>query len=448
MIPTLSDFRPRLDSPSSVRRFLAVAAIFSTALLIYASFVPLRFRPLSWQETLQAWRNIPWLSLDVFHRADWVANALVVLPAGVLAAAAVDWGRHSTWQLVLATPLIAFGLALVVIGIELAQVWFPPRTVSLNDIAAGFVGAALGPMLWAVGGTLAERTITGFLTLPHFRDRLAWLCVVWFVGAAIYSILPLDVVLSSAEWRDRIESGRISLVPFTGAGGLTSKLFDASLAAVRMAPLGVYFFLRSNRRVSFYALWLLPIALELIQLPVYSKFVTGTAVVGGWCGGWCGYYLASKLDRLAWIARQPVIWGVCWLLTVLVAVVALLSGAQQFVDDPLQVQQRYELAWTAPLVKYYAGSEYSAYTVMLEKMALFGAIGVACAGWTNSVSSRTGRWIHWASLLLIAAVAVGIEWMQVYLLPFVPDFSDAFVYMSGYAAGYVGMKVLWGPTDS
>jgi glycopeptide antibiotics resistance protein len=85
---------------------------------------------------------------------------------------------------------------------------------------------------------------------------------------------------------------------------------------------------------------------------------------------------------------------------------------------------------------------------MLEKMALFGAIGVACAGWTNSVSSRTGRWIHLASLLLIAAVAVGIEWMQVYLLPFVPDFSDAFVYMSGYAAGYVGMKVLWGPTDS
>jgi hypothetical protein len=51
-------------------------------------------------------------------------------------------------------------------------------------------------------------------------------------------------------------------------------------------------------------------------------------------------------------------------------------------------------------------------------------------------------------LLLVAAVAVAIEWLQVYLPPLVADFSDALVYMSGYAVGYVGLKVLWGRTDS
>jgi hypothetical protein len=49
---------------------------------------------------------------------------------------------------------------------------------------------------------------------------------------------------------------------------------------------------------------------------------------------------------------------------------------------------------------------------------------------------------------LTSAVAVAIEWLQVYLPPLVADFSDALVYMSGYAVGYVGLKVLWGRTDS
>lgn len=168
----LGDWCPRLESPASVRFFLAFAALASVAVLVYASLVRLRYRPLSWESTWEAWRQIPWLSLDVFQRANRVTNALVVLPAGGLAAAAVDWGRQSSWPLLLATPLITFALTLVIIGIELVQVWFPPRTVSLNDVAVGFVGAALGPILWAIGCSFFERGITRYLTLPRFCDRL------------------------------------------------------------------------------------------------------------------------------------------------------------------------------------------------------------------------------------------------------------------------------------
>jgi len=390
------------------------------------------------------WRSIPWLSLGVFHRADWVANALAVLPAGVLAAAAVDWGRSTNWQLMVAAPIIAFGLALIVIGIELVQVWFPPRTISLNDIAAGFIGAALGPAIWALGGNFFERAITRFLTLPRFSDRLAWLCAIWIFGVVLYSVLPLDVVLSPTEWRERLASGRIQCVPFAGGVGSTSKLLDLLLSVVRMVPVGIYFALRGSRRSSKWALWMLPIGLEAIQLPVYSKFVTGTAVIGGWVGGWFGFYSAKNLGRFEWLVRWPAFWGLGWSAALVVAVALLLSGAEEWLQDPILLQNRMDGAWSAPLVKYYAGSEYSAYTVMLEKLTLFGAVGAACCGWTNTVSPRHRRSIFWLSLITATAAGIFIEWIQVYLPPLVPDFSDVTVYVFGYAVGYVLINILWG----
>lgn len=435
---------PRLDSPASVRRFLAAASLGCTLLLIYASLVPLTFRPLAWPEVLEAWRNIPWLSLGVFHRADWVANALVVLPAGILAAAAVDWGRVTNWQLLVASPLIAFGLALVVIGIELVQVWFPPRTVSLNDIAAGLIGAAVGPVLWAIGGKYFEEAITRFLTLPRFRDRLRWLCAMWIAGVVVYSVLPLDFVISRDEWRDRLTSGRIQLIPFAGPSGLASKFLDLLLSALRMVPVGVFIALRGGRTRLHWLLWALPIGLEVIQLPVYSKFVTGTAVLGGWGGGWLGYFLAQNLTRFERLIRRPIVWAIAWCAAFAAAAALLLLGAQERVVDPDLIQSRWNSAWSAPLVKYYAGSEYSAYTVMLEKLALFGAIGAACGGWTNTVSSRFRRGIFWPSMLAATLLGVAIEWIQVYLPPLVPDFSDALTYVAGYALGYVLLKILWG----
>src|SRR6478736_3745823 len=205
---------PHLDSPASVRRFLAMAAAFSVVVLVYASLMPFHYTPLPWDETWRQWRNIPWLNLGLGNRADWVANALVVLPSGFLAAAAVDWGRTRQWPLVLAVPIIWLFLALVVVGIELVQVWFPPRTVSLNDIVAGYVGAILGPLIWVVAGPEIERGVTRFLTLPRFQDRLVWLCIGYLVFIIIYSLVPLDLVMTRSEWQVRFAEGNIRLNPF------------------------------------------------------------------------------------------------------------------------------------------------------------------------------------------------------------------------------------------
>jgi len=429
-----------------VRRFLGIAALASVALLVYASLVPLRYRPLSWESTWEAWRHIPWLSLDVFHRADWVANALVVLPAGILAAAAVDWGRHSSRALLLATPLITFALTLVVIGIELVQVWFPPRTVSLNDIAAGFVGAALGPMLWAIGGPFFERGMTRFLTLPRFRDRLKWLCIGWFVAIAVYGVLPLDLVMSHAEWQEKIAAGRIQWNPLQAAVW-RANLVDLALASLSLAPIGIYCAVRLTPEISRWVLWLLPVALQLIQLPFFSKTFSTSAIAGGWMGGWSAYWLGSRLDDLAILARRPLLWATGWGLAIAFALAELLGGYGRVVRDPAEIKARFAGAWSWPLVKYYAKSEYGAYTNMFEKMAVFAAIGACCAGWSRAVGPARQRLVTWTSLVVVICVAVGIELVQVYLPPSVPDMADAIVYLAGYMIGYFLVMSLWKPAD-
>ena len=114
--------------------------------------LPIKYRACSLDQAWSNFVNLPWLHIQVYGRADWVANLLVVLPLGWLGAAAFDWGRKSQRLLLLLMPFLIGFLCIVVIGIEFAQAWFPPRTQSLNDIAAGCVGAVLGPVVWLVTG--------------------------------------------------------------------------------------------------------------------------------------------------------------------------------------------------------------------------------------------------------------------------------------------------------
>ena len=74
-------------------------------------------------------------------------------------------------------------------ALEFTQLWFPPRTVSQNDVVAETLGAALGVVLWlAVGQPLGE-----WLRSAGARQRRPverWL-VMYLAGFALYSVLPL-----------------------------------------------------------------------------------------------------------------------------------------------------------------------------------------------------------------------------------------------------------------
>ncbi|MFN9918019.1 MAG: VanZ family protein, partial [Pirellulaceae bacterium] len=119
-----------------MRHFLLISGILSTLLVVYASLVPLNLTPLSWQETLHRWSSIPWLDLTVRQRADWIANTLIFIPPVFLTSGYfLSAPENNRRRMASAWFLIVISFSLLVLLIELLQVWFPPRTVSWNDVA-------------------------------------------------------------------------------------------------------------------------------------------------------------------------------------------------------------------------------------------------------------------------------------------------------------------------
>jgi VanZ family protein len=411
---------------------------------VYASLVPLDYTPISWEEALAEWRRIPWLNLQLFQRGDWVANALVVLPSGILFAAAIDWGRPQRGPLIVAAPCISLFLAAVVSGIEFSQIWFPTRTKSLNDIAAGYVGAVLGPLLWIAFGRQIEWGVERFLTLPQFTDRLKWLCVGYLAFILVYSVLPLDMVLSRGEWQARLAERNIRWNPFDGDDAALHAVKGFLLGGARMVPVGLLLALVGRLKLTCWSLALLPVGLELLQLPIFSKYVSTMEIVGGWAGGGLGYVLGRNLPRLNRFVQQPLLWGVGWIVAFAAVLAALLLRHEQVLSDPAEIASRFHSAWDLPLVKYYSGSEYNAYTNILLKIAIFAALGAIAFGWQKTSSPIASRLIFLITLIMVVVSAFLVELLQVILPPLIPDISDAFTYLVGYAAGYQLTRVLWG----
>lgn len=71
------------------RTSYAIAAAVYTVLAIYGSLVPLEFRPVPLDEAVERFRNVPYLTLGLQSRADFVANILLFIPLAFLAMGAL-----------------------------------------------------------------------------------------------------------------------------------------------------------------------------------------------------------------------------------------------------------------------------------------------------------------------------------------------------------------------
>src|SRR5574343_288035 len=99
------------------------------AFVIYGSLVPLHFvwRPLG--DAVDVFRHIPFLELGIQSRADWVANLLLFIPLTFIAAQRFIVGK-SVWLGLLSRFSLATMAAMLAVGIEFVQIYFPQRTVS------------------------------------------------------------------------------------------------------------------------------------------------------------------------------------------------------------------------------------------------------------------------------------------------------------------------------
>ncbi|MGK2953852.1 MAG: VanZ family protein, partial [Thiobacillus sp.] len=276
-------------SESKPRSLLWLAALVYTLFVIYGSLVPLEFRALPWDEAVARFAEIPWLELGVGSRADWVANLILYIPLGYLwlGAMAGRGKQAAVWGVsILLSGLAIAGIAL---SVEFAQQFFPPRTVSLNDLLAEFVGGALGMLLWALAGRPLSDIWRRFARGGPQAVRAS---LMGYVLAYLFlSLFPYDFLLNAAEWRTHLTADKAGWL-FAGSCGLGCgfKLVPEMLAAI---PFGLLLVNKSGRFSLAAAAGvgiLLGLTIEVLQLGIASGISQGASVfsraVGVVLGAW------------------------------------------------------------------------------------------------------------------------------------------------------------------
>ncbi len=222
-------------------------------LLLYALFVAygsLVLGPFGYhfvpQDPAAAWHTFlatPFLDNGSDQRPDWIANLLLMVPFGLLAAGAFGAGRGPGAR-VLGTALALLLSLGFVLAIKYGQVFFPPRTVSLNYIIAQSIGAALGVGLFHPLRAAMRR-------LTAVTDQASRACLVLdaaIFGFVAFALFPFDIALSTQDLIARFATlpGALLSVPDAGRPlGLRVVLLAAT--AIIAMPLGMRLCLRTTR---------------------------------------------------------------------------------------------------------------------------------------------------------------------------------------------------------
>ncbi len=269
--------------------------------VVYGSLLPFDFHPMPLAQALAKFRHVPFYDLGVASRGDWVANGVLYLPVGVLTARllAVAFGGRAWVAAVLLT--LVFGLALAT-AVEFAQLCFPPRTVSQNDLMAESLGTLVGAL---VAPWLSPWSRRLRLAMRLGGPRLGWqLLEVYAAAYLLMCFFPYDLLLSVPEWQDRLagEGWGWLLAPASVQRGWRAGLLLTAEVALMM-PFGLLLAGRhgGRRGPGLVAAGLLGCGLGVLieagQLAIASGVVQGASVLTRGLGVALGAWLWRQSRR-------------------------------------------------------------------------------------------------------------------------------------------------------
>lgn len=286
----------------SPRRYFVVWAWLYGLAVIYVSVVvgPLGFHfvPLDPADAWHKFLAVRYVPTNSDQRADWMANLLMLVPFGFLVGGSL-WPASGLKRRC-AAAVAAFVLcAAVILGIKYAQLFFPPRTVSLNYITAQCIGAALGIVVLGVCHDRATLLLRGML--PQGRQGLVLLLRIYVLILVLFMLVPFDFVLSARDLFDRLTTVPQQLVQFPGVGRpATIRVVLLAAGMVATVPLGALLVLSKPRRIGAAAAtgFLLMSSVTILSL----LLMTGTTSLVVLTNRSIGVVLGAVLTR--WLASQ------------------------------------------------------------------------------------------------------------------------------------------------
>ena len=321
----------QLRYPGPALRSGRASSLGSSALLayllfvVYGSLVPLDFHRIPFDEALQRFRTMPFLQLGIESRADWIANGVLYLPVGFLLAWRLLRRRGSAgWAVGVATVA---GIALA-LGVEFAQLYFPPRTVSLNDVVAESIGSMLGALL-AVG----YRRHVGTPSAAAARLGGTWFAdhglQLYAAAYLAFCLFPFDLLISGGELAEKLASGMWGWWVAAVEPRALMVALKLAVEVMLTAPLGIMLARRKPAARSAglaraaVAGLLLGLLIEAAQLLIATGVSQGISVLSRGLGMALGLALWQRRDRLdlaairRLLARSALLWLPVWLLLIL-----------------------------------------------------------------------------------------------------------------------------------
>ncbi|MBK7646026.1 MAG: VanZ family protein [Betaproteobacteria bacterium] len=199
--------------------------------------MPLDFKPLPFDQAWATFQLIPMYELGVESRADWISNGVLYVPVGFLTAHLLIQKFSDAWRvsLLFLGALFSFALAF---GVEFTQLFFPPRTVSLNDILAECVGSLIGLIL-------VVRYSDWFKALLHaVFSNPGWLALrlveAYLAGYVAFSLFPFDILLSRNELEQKILGGGWGLLLADDAQGNVLVALKLIAEIILTLPFGLF----------------------------------------------------------------------------------------------------------------------------------------------------------------------------------------------------------------
>jgi VanZ family protein len=338
------------------------------------------------------------------QRADWIGNLLLLVPFGFSVTGTLSPKRGAMWLPALIGALLI--CLLTILTIKYLQLFFPPRTVTLNYVTAQAAGAVIG----CVGFVVWRHRIMGSVR-QHPLAALVMALWLYFGALVVFLLMPLDVALNADDLWAQVQRLPDAFLALPGEGRPPAiRVILITVSAAAFIPVGMLLVLvesetRRGRR-GLTAEILTGLALNA------AIFAVSTLVMGA------SPRLASILYRTAgvavgaemlhWLQRQDILWirrklsrVVGW--TVLPYLLAVLLVNRLLSVHWLTLQQAvaqfYPLG-VLPLFDYYIVSKAAAAKNIVGHVLLYMPIGAGL--WLRDGRQRVGQAFCLAALLSLA----------------------------------------------
>jgi hypothetical protein len=308
----------RAAGEPAVHLTYAIGAAAFAAYAVWASLFPFDFHAVPTAVVARLWRD--WTTAGgALSWTDLVSNVLLFLPIGLFFAAVVEkiwpgWGKKGR------AVFAVFGAGVLLSGgIEFGQTFVSWRTPSNIDVIAEALGTACGIAIWRYVGVELDAVLRAITELVRRSTPIERLLLVYGAAFMVAWWLPADFTLRPFEIDDKYRHKRL-LLPFTPSPDAHTP-FELALTAAAAVPLGVAALWcgcapgtrRSVPRGAVAAALFLT-ALEIVQVPVFSRTTDGTAWLAALAGATVGAIAARwrkapavvGFDRAAFRRLVPV----------------------------------------------------------------------------------------------------------------------------------------------